>query len=464
MGLAAALRLPDAVLTRSAVARSPVLVRAYAAALRGAAGVARARGHRLRALHLLLRAWRAAEPEGLPVPWKGDVRALLDEGIRDGAALRPIAGNALLAAFVRGAEARAVRERSAALPPAERVRMRLPVDDDPERQGDLVVLKRHDAATGERGVLLVKYSESIRRFPALFDLPRIAERYALVLEPSWWGYQGSTLALYAGADLDVLVQAPWRPDAEFVRWMDCNLVPLRVGAGDWVDPDTFRAAEGGSRRFDVVMVSAWNPAKRHGELFQAMARLRARGRRLRAALVGYPQRWTRADVERLARRHGVADDCTFFEGIPHAEVARVVADSRAYVLLSRREGANKALYESLFCGTPVIVPRGHRGVNDEHVGGDCGVRFDDGRLDEALVRVLEARVGFRPREWALAHTGWPRSTDAVNAALRTAAEVRGLPWTRDIVPKKNAPNLRYAVPGAYREFADEYAGLEECLR
>jgi glycosyltransferase involved in cell wall biosynthesis len=463
MRLAAAVRLPD-VVHAPAAAGSPVLVRAYAAALRGAAGVERARGRRLHALHLLLRAWRAAEPEGVPVTWKGAVRALLDEGTRDGAALRPVAGNALLAEFVRGAEARAARERSAALPPAERVRMRLPVDDDPERQGDLIVLKRHDPATGERGALLVKYSESIRRFPAVFDQGRVAKRYALVLEPSWWGYQSSTLALYAGAELDVVVQAPWGPDAEFVRWMDCNLVPLRVGAGDWVDPDTFRAAAEGTRSFDVVMVSAWSPAKRHGELFAAMARLRARGRRLRAALVGYPQRWTRGDVERLARRHGIADDCTFFEGIPHAEVARVVADSRAYVLLSRREGANKALYESLFCGTPVIVPRAHRGVNDEHVGPECGVRFDEGRLDEAVVRVLDAPGAFRPREWAVAHTGWARSTDALNGALRTAAEARGLPWTHDIAAKKNAPNLRYAIPGAYRDFAGEYASLEECLR
>jgi len=40
---------------------------------------------------------------------------------------------------------------------------------------------------------------------------------------------------------------------------------------------------------------------------------------------------------------------------------------------------------------------------------------------------------------------------------------RGLPWTRDIVAKKSAPNLRYAEPGIYKKFDAEYESLREFL-
>ena len=39
------------------------------------------------------------------------------------------------------------------------------------------------------------------------------------------------------------------------------------------------------------------------------------------------------------------------------------------------------------------------------------------------------------------------------------ARKRGLPWTHNIVAKKNAPNLMYAQPGAYATFEGEYQRL-----
>jgi hypothetical protein len=143
-------------------------------------------------------------------------------------------------------------------------------------------------------------------------------------------------------------------------------------------------------------------------------------------------------------------------------VARVVGDSRAYVLLSRREGANKAMYEALFCDTPVVVHRRHRGINADHVTGRVGVTFDEGTLADALLAVLD-RGGFEPRAWALEHTGYDRSTQALDEVLRGLSAARGLPWTRGLEPKQNAPNLRYARPGAWRDFEGEYEALRAYL-
>jgi glycosyltransferase involved in cell wall biosynthesis len=338
-------------------------------------------------------------------------------------------------------------------------------DDDPERQGDLIILKRHDPATGEKGVILVSFTESVQRFAALFDLDAIASRYVLVFEPSWWGYQDHTFMMYLSSDLDVVIESPSRSDFDFIDGLGSNLVASRVGAGDWIDPDVFRPEESVRREYDLVMVSSWNPLKRHAELFQTLAGMRrGRGRSLRVALVGYPDGWTREDVERLARRHSVLDCITFFESIPHAEVARVVSRSRAYVLLSRREGANRALYEAIFCDTPVIVYRHHRGVNTDHVTGEVGVLFEDGRLEEAIAQLLDADSAPRPRAWGLEHTGFHNATRLLNESLRALAARRGSPWTTDIVEKKMAPALYYGRPGTYREFAEEYDRLATFLR
>lgn len=424
------------------------------------------RGDTLSAAELLMRSWRAI---GQPAdgPGVSQARRLIARECFRGAHLRPISANGLLRAFQGGDEARAIRKRFASYSSDDQVRLRFPSEseeDDPERQGDLIILKAPDADTGEKGVILITYTEAIRRFAAMFDLDGVGSNYMLVHEPSWWGYSDLTFLLYLGSDLDVLVQSPWPTDYDFIQGLQTNLEPTRIGAGDWIDPRTFRPQRRGHRTYDLVMVSAWSPVKRHRELFRMLAKLRReKNITLKTALIGYPGGWTRGDIERMMDRYGVADSCTIYESIPHARVAEIVADSRAYLLLSRREGANRALYEALFCDTPVIVYRGHRGVNLDHITHDIGVNFEDGKLDQAVLRILETPERFKPREWALAHTGWDNATTKIEGELREMAARRGFPWTRGIAAKMMAPNLRYAEPGRYLQFEADYRALAQHL-
>jgi len=438
--------------------------RLYATFLLSRSTLSRLAGPRARAIELQLRAWRTWGPEGFGPRRTAETLALIRQCFFPCGRLGPLSMNPLLADHVHSAAARRLRAEFASYGPEHHVRMRYPRDDDPQRQGDLVVLKKHDALTGEKGVLLITYTEALYRFAALFDLPALAARYTLVLEPSWWGYQDAVFLLFLGADLDALVQSPSWPDFDFLTRLGSNLAPIRLGAGDWVDPAVFRPSAGPDRTYDVVMVSSWSPVKRHAELFAALRSVeRTLARPLRVALVGYPAEWTREDVERLAGRHGVLASCTFFESIPQPAVASVVADSRAYVLLSRREGANRALYEALFCDTPVVVYRRHRGVNLDHVTDRVGVLFERGRLAEALVAVLDDRRRFQPRQWALANTGYASSTRRLDTALRELARARRSPWTRSIVAKRNVPEARYVDPAVTAAFAGEYERLATFL-
>lgn len=438
--------------------------RGYAIAMNAAAAGFGASGNLLSEMHYRMRAVRADIGYSDPTRTARRLRRPLLSRLFGAPALGVVGDNRLLLSFTKSAEAERHRRFWNQFPAPDRVRMRFPREnDDPDRQGDLVVLKPWNRRTGERGVILLSFTERIRAFAAIFDLPAIAEHYQLVLQPSWWGYQDATFLLYVGQDVDVLIQSPWVPDREFLGSLDTNLRPTALGAGDWIDPDVFRPGVGAPRPFDLVMVSAWSPVKRHHDLFRALAELRRRGRVLRVALVGTPGGWTRQDIERIALRFGVLDCCTFFESIPHEEVAEVVRQSRAYVLLSRREGANRALYEAFFCDTPVLVYHKHHGVNLEQINEATGRTFATGALADSICALLDHSRVFAPREWALRHTGYRNATRQLNEELRSLAFDRGYSWRTDIVETKMAPTLRYAVREDRLAFDPEFERLAEYL-
>lgn len=409
----------------------------------------------------LLRAWRTADYGPVVHRASGYLKNLL---LRDGRVVS-LGENAILRSFVASPQAEAIRREFAAYGIQHRVRMRYPrEDDDPARQGDLIVLKAPDEASGEKGVLLVKYTEALARFAALFEVEHLVDRYTLVLEPSSWGYQDSLLFLYVGSDADVVVQAPSGADFRFVAGHGFGLVPTRLGAGDWIDPDLF-SPSGAPKTFDVVMVSAWSPVKRHIDLLNALEEAKEKhGRTLKAALVGVRREWTADHIRKMIEDRDLSDQCTIFDSVPQTRVAEIVSQARLYLLLSRREGANKAMYEALFCDTPVLAPGDHRGINHKHLDGHTGMAFERGHLTDALLTALDRAASYSPRRWALENTGYRNATRTLNGLLADVARKRGLPWSGEIVEKKNQPNLRYASEKDRLALEGAYDRLQQYLR
>ena len=445
---------------------SPALQQLYASWADSQSRVALSRGQAYEAARRMLHVWRHLGTQGVGAKRVARLMKLVEANCYRDRELLPSSENQLRLSFISSAQAAEIRKLYGSFPIEHRVRIRFPrADHDPERQGDLIVLKPYDPATKERGVLMVMYGEGIRAMAAMYDLAALAQHYTLVLETSGWGYQDASFFLYLGSDLNVLVESPRAEDFEFIENLDSNLIPVRVGSGEWVDPSTFHPrARGEEAEFDLVMVAAWDPLKRHELLFRSVARLkRERGKSLRIALIGYALGWPRSRIEQLISRYHLEQDCTVFERIPHAEVARIVARSRASLLLSRQEGSNRSVYESMFCGTPVIVYRHHRGINLDHINERTGLLADDDELGEAIAKVTDCAEDFDPRGWALENIGYENATRIVNNALSDLAERRGLLWTQDIAAKKNAPNLRYAQPQLYKSFESEYERLKEYL-
>lgn len=406
----------------------------------------------------LLSAWRATESEKVG-------RYVCRRVVTANALGKvPLADNPLLQTFVSSQVARRIRAVYAGYPLADAVRLREPREqDDPERQGDLIVLKPYTEKTGEKGVLLLKYTESFKRFVAVYRIEELVSRYMIVLEPSWWGYQDADFMLLAGSDAEVVVQAPSRRDFDFLDVIDAGLRPVRIGAGDWIDPERFVPGEG-SKIFDIVVVSSWNPFKRHRDLFRALAELRDRkGVTIRTALIGYPNGWDAGNIEAMIGQFELGDQCAMFDSVPQSEVARIVAASRLYVLLSRREGANKAMYEAMFCDTPVLVDAEHLGVNHDHVVPETGRVFARDYLADAIEEALSLDT-YSPRRWALENTGFSRASAILNRTLMQMAVANGTPWTTGLVLKKNEPNLRYVDPNDIERLEPEYINLAAYLR
>jgi glycosyltransferase involved in cell wall biosynthesis len=325
---------------------------------------------------------------------------------------------------------------------------------------DLIVLKA--ASEDEKGVILLKYVRTFAALVSLYDLPRLMQRYTFVLEPCWAGYCEASLFMYLSPGNPVLVQCFTEDDYRFISEVGAPFVPLRMGPADWVNIDNFQTPPG-EKRYDLVMVANWAKHKRHRQLFRALRDVHDRD--LRVLLVGFP--WhsrTADDIRReAAAMRNPRVTIEIIESVPQARLGELVAQSRVFVFLSRKEGDNKALVESFFADVPAIVYAESVGGARSRINPSTGLLAHDHELAVKIQYMLDHCADFSPRAWALQHTGSAQTTRTLNAALRAAVQAAGGRYSRDIVEKTNAPNLAYRDAGARAQFEADYNFVNSCL-
>lgn len=357
------------------------------------------------------------------------------------------ATNRLTRAFLASPQAAALRRESAAWPPAQRCRMNV----------NVLMLKA--PRPGERGVLIVKYSQYFERFLALFQLAPLFERYTVVLEPSWTPYPDTYWGLFAAQRASVVCLCITDQSTAALAASGLGLEALHLGPQEWVNDSIFRPL-GLAKEFDVVMVASFSITKRHALLFRAMRQMRPR--RLRVALVGTAWERSQEDFEAEMRAFGVREDCTLFRGLSPEGVNEVLNRSRVAMLFTRVEGGPKVVMEALAADVPVLLYR-HLVGPLSNVTPETGRLADEKDLAQVLPEIIAAADCFHPRAWFEQHSGYRRSTAILNACLRAAAERRGEPWTADIVPKCNRPHLAYVDEAHERTFAPAWKELERLL-
>jgi glycosyltransferase involved in cell wall biosynthesis len=328
------------------------------------------------------------------------------------------------------------------------------------------VLVLKSARPRERGVLVADYSYIFPLFAALFDIEAIAQRYLIVLEPSWRGLCTPDVLAYSRFDFPVLIQAVEPRDIKFINTLQTNLSTVPIAANWWIDYRPLTPGGVVTRDIDVIVVAAWSAVKRHWRLFRVLARLRRRGHRLRVALVGYPLDKTRAEIEAEAAHFGVSDQIELHERIPLADVGRLYRHSKLHVLWSRKEGANRAVIESLFADVPVVVRRGlSYGYHYPYINDHTGAFADEDELGDVLLEMIAARDRYRPREWALANMTCQQATAILEEAVRKIATAAGEDWTTGLTVKTSRLETQsYWNPNDKSKFEADYAFLAEQLR
>lgn len=314
----------------------------------------------------------------------------------------------------------------------------------------------------ERGVVIVKFSETIRDVARAVDVGALLRDYHLVLEPSWSGYCDPDLLCYSGFNHPVFVMAAEANDHRLLAAMDSNMVPLDMGPSDWVDPDIGSRHLGAPKKYDIVFNANWKQLKRHYVLFSTLKRMRPS---LRVALIGGSVGGrTSDDIRRIATHFGVLEQLTFFERIAFDEVMRVNAESRIALLLSLKEGSNRAIAEAMFCNVPGIVLRNHVGGIRKNIVEATGRLIDERDLPEGIESMLANLGSYSPRKWALAHISCYATTARLNAEIKRHALARGEVWTQDIAVKANSPEMRLVRERDRKMLAAEHAMILRYLR
>lgn len=303
------------------------------------------------------------------------------------------------------------------------------------------VIKMKERSAGERGALVISF-DVFGQMAAFYDLRSIMRDYHLILEPSWSGYCVADVMQFVNyPEFKVIVQAAERLDFDFLRRINSNLIPIDIGASNWVDDRTFRDL-GLEKDYDCVMVSHFGDLKRHYHLFDSLRKIGDPS--YRVCLIGEP--WggrSRTDLEDLARYYGVLDNLDIYQQISADEVNRLLNRAKVNVLLSRKEGANRSIFEGLFANVPGIVLATNCGVNKTYINEHTGKLVRDNELADALRWFRSNYRSLNPRKWALENISCRVSTRRLEEMLREIAGEQREPWTQPLVPKVNRPEFEF---------------------
>jgi glycosyltransferase involved in cell wall biosynthesis len=323
----------------------------------------------------------------------------------------------------------------------------------------LFVLK--SPARNEKGILAVHYSFMFPVLAKFFDLRRVAERYHIVLEPSWSGYCDLNILCYADLSAPVFVQAFEPRDAQFVASVRKNLVTVPTSTNWWVDHRIHRPLPGVPKEFDVIMLAAWAHFKRHVPFFSRLAEIRRRGRKLKVALVGYQSDCTARDLAREAEYHGVLDQLQFFENLTPEEVNVKLNQAKVNVIWSRKEGVNRAIVEGMLANVPCVVREGFNyGYRYPYVNDLTGRFASEASLPNTLVQLVDSYETFAPREWVMEYMSCQKATEIAGATVRRVALDAGEAWTTEPVVKVGHLNgMRYWDDADRARFENDYRYL-----
>lgn len=317
----------------------------------------------------------------------------------------------------------------------------------------------------EKGVIIFRNTTLFRSFMKIFDLDKIAEKYYIVLEPTWVGYFDLNILCFCKYKFPIFIQAYEPRDFIFIEKLKKNLIPVPLGTHCWVDNRIFRPLNGVSKKFDLIMVANWAIFKRHYQVFHALKKIQKYGRRLNMILIGYPLDRTKDDIYKEVKYYNVEKQVELIENISQEEVNYYFNCSKVSILWSRKERQGQAVVEGMFSGVPFILREGfNHGFKYDYINKFTGIYSFEWELPNKILYMVEHYQEFSPHLWVTEHMSCQKSTAILNDAIKKIAISRGENWTKDISIKVNSTCFSYWDKKDYEVYNQDYEFLKMTIK
>jgi len=310
--------------------------------------------------------------------------------------------------------------------------------------GRSIVLKKPlkiNGLTVEKGIMLIKFSETFSLYLRHVDCENLMQEFHVILEPSWTGHAIEQILGWCQYKEKVYIQCADKPDFDFIHSLQSNLVPLRMGSGEFVDYRIFQPLTN-EKKYDLVCVANGLVYKRVYAYFKLVKGLKSKNNNVRAALVCANRGPLLHVIEQLIDLMGLSNSIDYFTELTQKELNRVIEQSKINILMSYREGSNRVLFEAIFSDTPSVIVDKNIGIRKECFTEDSGMVAREAFLVQDIEALLARTSSMKPRTWALQNISPEVSIDKL-VNLIASTEYEGSKFQNAIYYKVNSPEATY---------------------
>ena len=299
-----------------------------------------------------------------------------------------------------------------------------------------------------KGIIIISFTENFSFYLKNIKLDKFEEYFHVVLEPSFAGYFDPDILSWAlFCKNPVFIQSSEIYDRVSIGLLNTNLIPISIGASDWVDYHLFYPLHI-KKQYDSVYVANTQRFKRIHRYLQAIAEIKAQGCvDYRGALVCASWGERMDEVQDFIDYYDVNNECDVFFNLDIESLREIICKSKVNILLSMKEGSNRSLFESMFCNVPAICLVDNVGVNKFYINEFTGMLAWDSQLVSALFSMRDNWNRYQPRDWAMKNIRPEISNEKLCRVISnsTGDEILldDLKEVKNIYIKVNRPEMQY---------------------
>jgi hypothetical protein len=163
--------------------------------------------------------------------------------------------------------------------------------------------------------------------------------------------------------------------------------------------------------------------------------------------------------KQLIQTAGLSARVSVRDNLLRQDVPHCLAQCKVGVQISLHENGGRSIYEFLRSDLPCVVATSMAGVNIAIFNEQTGIAAPDRDLPRAILRALENREKFSPRNWFLRHSGSTNSSLKLNDQLKAIFSDLGYSWQEDIVPLTSGGASRYIDRSHYLQLRPQFEEL-----